>query len=106
MVKYYEEQKIIGIKQMPNRCPSCGRFLKHRSFGCEGCHTLIRCNIDMPALMKLETNDDTLIRLLLIKNLSIRKLTKILDLSYPAVQNMVDDVTRKVRKYSPELEGV
>ncbi len=101
-----ERKRIIMIEDMPRVCSCCGRFLKLRSFGCDGCHMLIRCNIKLPPLMRLTTNDHSLICVLFLKDFSINKVSKLLDFSYPTVRNMVDDVTKKIRESSEEFKNL
>ncbi len=82
----------------PTMCPSCDEVQKVVRLECPKCGLGVDGNFRLPPLAQLTAKDQILICELLDKDLSIKKLSKLLDLSFPAVRNMVDDVIRKTRE--------
>lgn len=96
---YFAELKInIMSKSFPLNCPSCSSKLKVKSLHCDKCGTSVEGLFDLPPLASL-TSDDQMFVLHFIKySGSIKDMAKHLNLSYPTVRNMLDEIIERIKK--------
>ena len=85
------------MKLLPTECPSCSERLKVKRLVCEECETEIQGIFGLPPLAKLSTNDQTFILEFMKVSGSLKDMARLLDLSYPTVRNMLDDIIKRVK---------
>ncbi|MCF7803742.1 MAG: DUF2089 domain-containing protein [Candidatus Marinimicrobia bacterium] len=79
-------------KKLPITCPSCQSELNVQSLACESCDTTINGSYDLPLLLKLTQEEQEFILDFVRFSGSLKKMAKKLNLSYPTVRNMLDDL--------------
>ena len=82
---------------LPCFCPSCQLHLKVKSLRCENCQTEVSGLYDLPVLARLSPNDQQFILQFVKCSGSLKDMSKYLNLSYPTVRNMLDDVIEKIK---------
>jgi hypothetical protein len=83
-------------RKVPKKCPSCEQQLKIAELYCCGCQTKISGSFDLPVLACLEESEQQLIIDFVKCSGSLKELAKIMDLSYPTVRNMLDELIQKI----------
>ena len=86
------------IKKLPYKCPSCSGTLKVTSLGCEQCETAVSGKFDLPLLAKLSSDDQQFILDFIRSSGSLKEMAQKLNLSYPTVRNLLDDLIHKINK--------
>ena len=86
-------------KKLPYVCPACEEALKVTSLGCEACGTAVSGKFDLPALAKMSLEDQQFILSFIKSSGSLKEMAQKLNLSYPTVRNMLDDLISKISKY-------
>ena len=86
------------IKKLPSVCPSCSAALKITSLGCEACDTIISGKFELPALAKISADDQQFILDFIKSSGSLKEMAQKLNLSYPTVRNMLDELISKLSK--------
>jgi hypothetical protein len=84
-------------KKLPIVCPSCNSDLKVQKLNCEKCDTTISGQFELPTLLKLETKEQDFILDFIQCSGSLKIMASNLNLSYPSVRNMLDDLIRKIK---------
>ncbi|MBK5722516.1 DUF2089 family protein [Dysgonomonas sp. Marseille-P4677] len=84
---------------LPCDCPSCKAQLKVKSLLCENCGTEVHGLYDLPVLARLSTNDQEFILKFVKNSGSLKDMSKDLNLSYPTVRNLLDDIIEKIKNY-------
>ena len=85
-------------KTLPINCPSCDSDLKVKSLHCENCDTTISGQFELPVLLKLEVKEQEFILDFIQCSGSLKIMASKLNLSYPTVRNMLDDLIDKIKK--------
>ena len=85
-------------KKVPKDCPSCGKQLKIAELHCSGCETKISGLFDLPVLACLQETEQQLILDFVKCSGSLKEMAKIMNLSYPTVRNMLDELISKISK--------
>jgi hypothetical protein len=83
-------------KKLPYTCPSCSGTLKVTSLGCDACETTVSGKFDLPALAKLSPGDQQFVLDFIRSSGSLKEMAQKLNLSYPTVRNMLDDLIHKI----------
>ena len=86
------------IKKLPSVCPSCSAALKITGLGCEACDTIISGKFELPVLAKISADDQQFILDFIKSSGSLKEMAQKLNLSYPTVRNMLDDLISKLSK--------
>ena len=86
------------IKKLPSVCPSCSAALKITSLGCEACDTIISGKFELPVLAKISAEDQQFVLEFIRSSGSLKEMAQKLNLSYPTVRNMLDDLISKLSK--------
>jgi len=81
---------------LPCNCPSCQSQLKVKSLKCENCQTEVSGLYDLPELARLSLNDQQFIFQFVKCSGSLKDMAKHLNLSYPTVRNLLDDIIEKL----------
>lgn len=85
--------------KLPSRCPSCQAQLKVKSLKCENCDTEVIGLYDLPVLARLSSDDQEFILKFMKNSGSLKDMAKDLNLSYPTVRNLLDEVIEKIIQY-------
>lgn len=85
-------------KKLPYVCPACEAALKVTSLGCEACGTAVSGKFDLPVLAKISPEDQQFILSFIKSSGSLKEMAQKLNLSYPTVRNMLDDLISKISK--------
>ena len=88
----------IVVKKLPYECPSCSGALRVTSLGCEQCETSVSGKFDLPLLAKLSPEDQQFVLDFIRSSGSLKEMAQKLNLSYPTVRNMLDDLIHKINK--------
>jgi len=84
---------------LPCNCPSCKTQLKVRSLLCENCGTEVHGLYDLPVLARLSVEEQDFILKFVKSSGSLKDMSKQLELSYPTVRNLLDDIIEKIKNY-------
>ena len=84
---------------LPCNCPSCQSQLKVKSLKCETCQTEVSGLYDLPTLARLSPDDQQFVLQFVKCSGSLKDMAKFLNLSYPTVRNLLDDIIEKIRNY-------
>lgn len=85
--------------KLPSQCPSCQEQLKVKSLKCENCETEVNGLYDLPVLARLSSEDQEFILKFMKNSGSLKDMAKDLNLSYPSVRNLLDEVIEKIKYY-------
>lgn len=86
-------------KKLPHECPSCNNQLKVKSLHCSHCGTNIDGLFDLPLQAKLNQDEQQFMLNFIKFSGSLKDMAKHLNLSYPTVRNMLDDLIEKIEKF-------
>ncbi len=89
---------------LPCICPSCRSQLKVKSLKCENCQTEVSGLYDLPALARLTPDEQRFVLQFVKFSGSLKDMAKYLNLSYPTVRNLLDDIIEKLNKEEPEAK--
>ena len=81
---------------LPCFCPSCQSHLKVKSLKCDSCQTEVSGLYDLPVLARLSPNDQQFVLQFVKCSGSLKDMAKYLNLSYPTVRNMLDDIIERI----------
>ena len=81
---------------LPCICPSCQSHLKVKSLKCENCQTEVTGLYELPALARLSLDDQQFILQFVKYSGSLKDMAKYLNLSYPTVRNLLDDIIGRI----------
>ena len=85
-------------KKLPINCPSCNEQLKIAELQCNNCSTKISGSFDLPALACLQEPEQQFLLDFVKCSGSLKEMAKIMNLSYPTVRNMLDEVILKISR--------
>ena len=85
--------------KLPCYCPSCQATLKVKSLKCENCETEVSGLYDLPLLVQLPVEDQEFILKFVKSSGSLKEMAKELNLSYPSVRNLLDEIIEKIKTY-------
>ena len=83
---------------LPCICPSCQSQLKLKSLKCEICQTEVSGLYDLPVLARISFGDQQFILQFIKCSGSLKEMAKYLNLSYPTVRNLLDDIIERLNK--------
>lgn len=84
---------------LPCYCPSCMKQLNVKSLKCENCQTEVIGNYKLPILARLTQSEQDFILKFVRSSGSLKEMAKELDLSYPTVRNLLNDLIDKLNTY-------
>lgn len=84
---------------LPCICPSCSKQLKVKSLKCENCQTEVIGNYELPVLAKLSNDEQSFILKFVKHSGSLKEMSSELNLSYPTVRNLLNDIIEKIQSY-------
>jgi len=83
---------------LPCNCPSCQSHLTVKSLKCENCQTEVSGLYELPALARLSPDDQQFVLQFVKCSGSLKDMAKYLNLSYPTVRNLLDDIIERLKK--------
>ena len=86
-------------KMLPCYCPSCRSELKVKSLKCEKCETEVSGNYNLPVLNLLSPEEQEFILNFVKHSGSLKDMANILNLSYPTVRNLLNEIIEKIESY-------
>jgi hypothetical protein len=93
------------IKKLPTICPSCASNLEVTGLGCEACGTAVSGQFGLPVLTRITPEEQRFILDFVKSSGSLKEMAQRLDLSYPTVRNMLDELIRKINKIESNLQS-
>lgn len=84
---------------LPCYCPSCREQLKVKALKCENCQTEVIGNYDLPPLALLSPDEQNFILQFVKHSGSLKEMASLLDLSYPTVRNLLNEIIQKIESY-------
>ncbi|MDR2231588.1 MAG: DUF2089 domain-containing protein [Tannerella sp.] len=84
---------------LPCICPSCQSPLKVKSLRCENCKTEVSGLYELPVISRLKPDEQDFILRFVKCSGSLKEMAKHLNLSYPTVRNLLDDIILKINNY-------
>jgi hypothetical protein len=84
---------------LPCTCPACQQPLKVKSLKCPSCETEVAGLYDLPVLTRLSTEEQDFILQFVKTSGSLKEMAKHLNLSYPTVRNLLDEIINKIYSY-------
>lgn len=85
--------------KLPCYCPSCRTTLKVKSLKCENCGTEVSGLYDLPVLARLSAEEQDFVLKFVKSSGSLKEMAKELDLSYPSVRNLLDEIIETIKNY-------
>ncbi len=85
--------------KLPIICPSCEAELKVQSLQCDECQTNINGSFELPIFLKLDLKEQNFVMEFVQTSGSLKVMAQKLNLSYPTVRNMLDDLISKIENF-------
>ena len=82
---------------LPCTCPCCQSYLKVKSLKCENCQTEVSGLYELPVLSRLKPDEQDFILQFVKCSGSLKEMAKYLNLSYPTVRNLLDDIIEQLK---------
>jgi hypothetical protein len=83
---------------LPRICPSCQSQLKVKSLTCENCLTEVNGLYELPAISRLNPDEQDFMLQFVLCSGSLKEMAKHLGLSYPTVRNRLDDIINQLQQ--------
>ncbi|MDR2824499.1 MAG: DUF2089 domain-containing protein [Prevotellaceae bacterium] len=87
---------------LPCNCPSCGCALQVKCLCCENCNTEVSGHYTMPALSRLNADEQEFVLRFVQSSGSLKDMANYLKFSYPTVRNMLDEIIKKLNVYEKQ----
>lgn len=87
----------MKTKKIPNQCPACESRLMISELSCTACSTTISGDFPLPALLRLNRDDQSFIMDFVQTSGSLKAMASQLGVSYPTVRNRLDDIIQALR---------
>lgn len=84
---------------LPCNCPSCERKLQVKSLVCKNCGTEVTGSYELPQLLLLSRDELHFIMNFVKHSGSLKEMSSILNLSYPTVRNLLNEIINKIENY-------
>lgn len=92
--------------KLPVKCPSCDNRLKVDRLSCPSCETSVLGNYELPLISYLNAEEQTFIMAFVKNSGSLKEMASILNLSYPTVRNMLDDLIERINIIESEMNNI
>ena len=86
------------MKKLPLVCPSCESPLHVSRMHCEECGTEVTGSYELPLLARLPEKEQEFILQFVKSSGSLKDMAKQLNVSYPTVRNLLDDLIGRLKK--------
>lgn len=83
-------------KRLPLQCPACDAPLRIGRLYCGQCDTEVCGNFELPPLARLTEKEQLFVIDFIKSSGSLKEMAKNLDVSYPTVRNVLDDLIDKL----------
>ena len=83
-------------KKLPHICPSCSSELNVQSLRCSRCETVVSGEFSLPMLARFTSEEQDFIIEFVKSSGSLKVMAQKLNLSYPSVRNLLDDLIVKI----------
>lgn len=93
------------MKKLPLHCPSCNERLKVKSLMCDSCGTTVEGIYTLPVLASLPEEEQRFILAFVKNSGSLKDMSKIMNLSYPTVRNLLDEIIDKIKNLENQIPG-
>lgn len=90
------------MKKLPVVCPSCEAQLQVKALYCASCETTVEGGFKLPVLARLSPDEQAFALAFLKSSGSLKEMSALLNLSYPSVRNMLDDLIQHIQKFEDE----
>ncbi|HQN93659.1 MAG TPA: DUF2089 family protein [Prolixibacteraceae bacterium] len=90
-------------KKLPIQCPSCHAGLSVHSLQCDACQTSIIGSFSLPLFLSLDDKDQEFIIEFVLSSGSLKVMAQKLNLSYPTVRNMLDELIEKISNFQNNI---
>lgn len=90
---------------LPTYCPSCRAQLKVKSLKCDNCTTEVIGDYELPILALLSFEEQLFVLKFIKYSGSLKEMAKDLNLSYPTVRNLLNDIIEKVKNYEKQTKS-
>lgn len=90
------------MKKLPVVCPSCEAQLQVKALYCTSCETTVEGGFKLPVLARLSPEEQLFALAFLKSSGSLKEMSALLNLSYPSVRNMLDDLIQQIQKFEDE----
>lgn len=87
---------------LPCYCPSCDAQLKVKSLKCDTCQTEVSGSYELPTLALMSPNEQSFIISFVKNSGSLKEMANELNLSYPTVRNLLNDIIEKIELYEKQ----
>lgn len=79
------------------QCPNCSKTMFVNELHCEHCGVKLQGKMKFPPLMRLSKDDQEFIEMFVLAGGSLKEIGRQLELSYPTVRGMLDQIIKRVR---------
>ncbi|MFR2510631.1 DUF2089 family protein [Odoribacter laneus] len=86
----------MNMPKLPVHCPGCNAPLKVSKLYCEQCNTEVCGSFLLPPLSRLSEKEQNFVIDFIKAGGSLKEMAKTLNLSYPTVRNLLDDLIEKL----------
>ena len=83
---------IMGAKDIPQKCPSCGMEMRVRIMKCSSCETEIQGDFDPGRFSGLSDEQLDFLEIFVRSRGNLKDLGSLLGISYPTARNRLDDL--------------
>lgn len=83
-------------KRLPLQCPACDAPLRIGRLFCGQCDTEVCGNFELPPLARLTEKEQLFVIDFIKSSGSLKEMARNLDVSYPTVRNVLDDLIDKL----------
>lgn len=83
--------------KFPTQCPACDTEMTVVKLSCLHCQTDVLGKFDLPAIVRLDQQDQEFILEFLLNSGSLKEMAVKMGKSYPTVRNRLDELIGKVR---------
>ena len=92
----------MKTKKIPNQCPACDSRLAISQLSCTVCDTRLSGHFPLPALLRLNSDDQSFIIAFVLASGSLKAMASQLGVSYPTVRNRLDDIIQALQAMTTE----
>lgn len=86
----------MNTPKLPVQCPGCNAPLQVSKLCCKQCNTEVCGSFKLPPLIRLSEKEQNFVIDFIKAGGSLKEMAKTLNLSYPTVRNLLDDLIEKL----------
>ena len=90
----------MAKNKIPQKCPSCNRQLRIETLKCDGCQTVISGEFRHTPFDYLSDDEQKFMLDFVKSGGNIKEVAKNMNLSYPTVRKILDELIKKVKYYT------